>query len=250
MFRTRSARRWHRWLGLVVGVQLALWIVSGIYFAWTDLDEIHGDPWREPAPPLVLDEGWVSPSAIDVRAAGLRLPVRMRRIEAVEILGAPHYRLRVEAGDEGDRVVLADARTGAVRGPLDRDEAVATARASLAPDAEVVDVARIEAADVGPHHEYRGGPLPAWRVRFDHPRRIHVYVAAEEARVVTHRNRGWRLFDALWMLHTMDYGGRDDFNNPVIRGASVAALAVAVTGFVLGWRTRRRRRRRGSATGE
>ena len=36
-------RKTHRYLGLIIGIQFLAWTVSGLYFSWTDLDEIHGD---------------------------------------------------------------------------------------------------------------------------------------------------------------------------------------------------------------
>ena len=61
------------------------------------------------------------------------------------------------------------------------------------------------------------------------------------AEVVTHRNRGWRLFDTQWMVHTMDCFCRDDFNNPLLRGVSIFALAMTLTGNLMLFRTRPRR---------
>ena len=46
------------------------------------------------------------------------------------------------------------------------------------------------------------------------------------------------------MLHTMDYLGRDDINNPVLRVASLLALVTVLSGFVL-WAVTRSRRSRG-----
>lgn len=57
------------------------------------------------------------------------------------------------------------------------------------------------------------------------------------------RHRDWRTFDFLWMLHTMDYAGRDDFNNLLLRVFSVLGLATVLSGFVLFGFTSRRVRR-------
>ena len=38
------ARTLHKWLGLVVGVQLLIWLASGLYMVVVDIDFIHGDP--------------------------------------------------------------------------------------------------------------------------------------------------------------------------------------------------------------
>ena len=39
-------RKAHRYLGIFLGIQFIMWTVSGLYFSWTDIDEIHGDHFR------------------------------------------------------------------------------------------------------------------------------------------------------------------------------------------------------------
>lgn len=36
-------RKTHRYLGIFIGIQFVLWTLGGLYFSWTNLDEIHGD---------------------------------------------------------------------------------------------------------------------------------------------------------------------------------------------------------------
>ena len=36
-------RRLHRWLGLIFGIQLFLWALSGLYMVSMDIDFIHGE---------------------------------------------------------------------------------------------------------------------------------------------------------------------------------------------------------------
>ena len=38
------ARKAHKWLTLIIGIQALLWMVSGAYMAVVDIDFIHGDP--------------------------------------------------------------------------------------------------------------------------------------------------------------------------------------------------------------
>ena len=240
---TARVRRLHRFLGAVIGLQILLWTASGIYFVWTDIDEIRGDHLRAPVTSIAFDADWTSPGAIDFEGAALDRPSAVLGLRLIDLAGVPHYRLRFVDASGTERIALADARTGTIREPLNRDEAVALAKRSFAPAADVLDVARLTDGDVGAHHEYRGRPLPAWRVRFAHDSRTSVYVSANEGTVATHRNGRWRIFDALWMLHTMDYGSRDDFNNPWIRAVSLLALAVTVTGYLMWYRTRPKKRR-------
>ena len=43
-------RKAHRYLGLFLGVQFLMWTISGMYFSWTDIDEIHGDQFKKENP--------------------------------------------------------------------------------------------------------------------------------------------------------------------------------------------------------
>lgn len=60
----RSACLAHRWLGLVVGVQLLAWSVSGFTFTILNIDNVHGDFERNTDPPLPVrvDRAVVSPA--------------------------------------------------------------------------------------------------------------------------------------------------------------------------------------------
>jgi hypothetical protein len=79
-----------------------------------------------------------------------------------------------------------------------------------------------------------------WRAQFDDVQRTALYFAADDGRLIAARTSSWRLFDFFWMLHTMDYRGRDDFNNPLVITVGTAALWLSLSGFVLLFRSFRR----------
>lgn len=70
-------------------------------------------------------------------------------------------------------------------------------------------------------------------VPFSQPSHATVYVAANLGTVQSVRTDAWRVFDVLWMLHTIDYNGRDDFNNGLLRAFSVLGLLTISSGFAL-----------------
>jgi hypothetical protein len=37
-------RRIHRYLGVLLGIQFLLWTIGGLYFSWSNMDEIHAGP--------------------------------------------------------------------------------------------------------------------------------------------------------------------------------------------------------------
>lgn len=240
---TYWARQTHRWLGLFIGIQFVLWTVGGLYFSWTDLDDIHGDHLRAPQPQVVTTAGLVSPSAV-VDAIGRTEPVdSLAGLALMNLLGRPTYRVDyfTRAGAEQvRRRRLADAATGALRPVITEAEAVALAQQAYAGGEPVRSTEYLTESNVGGHHEYRGGPLPAWAVTFSAPNNPTAYIPVEEGQVRAIRHRDWRTFDFLWMLHTMDYAGRDNFNNLLLRAFSVLGLITVLSGFVLFGLTSRR----------
>jgi hypothetical protein len=78
--------------------------------------------------------------------------------------------------------------------------------------------------------EYRG-PLPAWRIAFDDAEGLAVYVAADTGRVAARRSDLWRVYDALWALHIMDWRDHENFNTGLMIVTSFTALIVNVGGL-------------------
>jgi len=44
---TYTVRKTHRYLGKFIGIQLLLWTVSGLYFNWINIDDIHGEYFKK-----------------------------------------------------------------------------------------------------------------------------------------------------------------------------------------------------------
>ncbi len=84
-----------------------------------------------------------------------------------------------------------------------------------------------------PHIEYRGKPLPAWRVALADGAGTVVYVSATTGEVTARRNDVWRAYDFLWSLHVMDYRERESGNHPLLLGAGLLALLTIGSGAVL-----------------
>ncbi|MFX8028156.1 hypothetical protein ABTK68_19440, partial [Acinetobacter baumannii] len=57
--------------------------------------------------------------------------------------------------------------------------------------------------------ETRAHDGTVWRVAFADAEDTTVYLTLQ-GDVLEHRNKTWRLFDFFWMLHIMDYSGRQD----------------------------------------
>jgi hypothetical protein len=205
-----------------------MWTLSGLYFSWTDIDEIHGDLDHQAIKHLSGSIDLISPTAILKQ-----LPVKpdsIHQIEVVNILQRPFYSINYFAGDSLIQI-LADAQTGIIRQPVTKEEAMRIAQQHFTGNA------RIKATDyvtnVSRNDEYRDEPLPAWKISFANGAGTNVYVAVNSGTAIAFRNNKWRTYDLLWMFHTMDYNGRDNINNWVLRTFSLIGFITVLSGFAL-----------------
>jgi uncharacterized iron-regulated membrane protein len=224
-------RKAHRYLGVLIGIQFMAWTAGGLYFSWVDLEKIHGSDLIGPAP--VLAES-IKTAPLDGIVEDL-LSQDVSAIHRIDFLtiseSAATYRIS-HTDTEGERgATLIDAVTGHVRGHLTEEESSILATARYAGTGKLIETRLIEAT--GPHDEYRELPLPAYAFTFDDDRRTTFYVAPAHSRITAVRNGNWRIFDFLWMLHTMDYEGRDDFNNLLLQAFAVFGLLTLLSGFAL-----------------
>jgi len=231
----------HRWISALALLQLAAWTMTGFFFVVVPMSRIHGEH-VEGAHELPIGPGPGALTATSALAcfAAMGMP-DVTRLELRAMPAGLFYIARAHGGESGvSAVARVDARSCAAA-PVARAEAEWTARRDIPGEPAVRSSERIEAAGV----EYRGKPLPAWRVALSDPAGTVVYVDARTGDVTARRNDLWRAYDFLWSLHIMSYGTREGFNHPLIIAAASLAVLTVASGMAL-WvvRLARRLRRR------
>ncbi len=220
----RRVARVHKTVGLVAGLLLLSWTVSGLFFTLYPIETIRGDPWR-PA----IDHGDVSAMPVTVTAQDVLSGTdeKVSRIELKAFLGAPVWMLETET-----RRQMIDATTGTVRSPLsqiDIDRLVAVFDDK--PDGLGTLTSSTFIQD-NPRREY-GGPLPAWMLEYG-PGKQRIYIDAVSGDVRAVRTTRWRIFDVLWRFHILDVTGEDRFDSWWLKLAAFLGLTMVLSGLALG----------------
>jgi uncharacterized iron-regulated membrane protein len=238
----RISRVGHRWLALIVGLQLVAWSLSGLYMVSVDIDFIHGDTLvHDVAPPVRLDRP-LAPLA-SVRAG--RDDTVAIHLRTLPDDGQTVYEV---VGSGGDRTLF-DATNASPLSPLGPQRVRSLAAAYYAGQGRIAAVRLLE-DDADIPGEIRGRRAPLWRVEFDDWLETTLYVHPDTGRLVTRRHRLWRWFDFFWSLHIMDYREREDVNNPLLRVATPLALVTASLGVWLAFCSFEFLQRRRQAQGE
>lgn len=224
------ARRVHKWLALVVGVQLAIWMLSGLYMTAIHIDTIRGNHLirEDEAAPLPVE------SLGDPLAAAAQVP-GAEGVKLARLLGRPVYIVSSETG-----AVLLDARTGE-RVPRPTEQQVRQVAQQRFAGGEPLE--KLELIGELPF-EVRGRTPPLWRAEFGGWNNPTLYISPETGELVTRRHELWRVFDFLWMLHIMDYEEREHVNTWLLQAASVSAGVMLLGGAWLLFYTLPLRRRK------
>lgn len=215
-------RRIHKWVGLVIGLQVLVWAISGAAMALLDMDEVEGGEAVRQATPALPPPGNAWPVVQQALADQPVLGLRTRSMPGHQVL---------EVTTNGG-VRLFDAASGSPL-TIDANLAASIAKAAYPSGSTAVNVAQLTEVTL-PVREHQ---LPIWQVDFADDVRSSYYVSGTTGEVLERRNDSWRWWDFFWMLHNMDYAKRTSFNHPLIIMVGIAMTWLAVTGFWLLFRT-------------
>ena len=221
-------RRIHKWLGLLIGLQVVLWLSGGVVMSLIPIDMVRGESWLRQDTELLAEHmsGFRVPLS---QFAGL--PVTSARPGLR--LGQPVWLLQL--ADQSQQIV--DATSGLVLPALDATQAASVAQSAHIDTPEVLAVVNVDSAE----GEIRGARLPLWQVEVNDRWHSRVYVDAATGKITAVRNDLWRVYDFFWMLHIMDYGAREDFNNNLLRSAAGVGWFIGLSGIWMLFYSFRRR---------
>jgi uncharacterized iron-regulated membrane protein len=224
------ARNLHKWFGLLVGLQLLIWLGSGLYMVAVDIDFIHGDPLVRNMQQAVTLPDAPAPGVNNLRA---KYP-DATRIGLIPVMGKTHYSVITPT-----QRYLLDPISGRVISPLDEQTARQIAKYHFNGDVSADDlggddpIIRATLIESNPPMEIQTRRLPLWRIDFDDRFSTSFYIDPYTGALATRRHQYWRIFDFMWMLHIMDYEERADAHNPLLVTAQVTGLIFTLTGIWL-----------------
>lgn len=83
-YQSSTFRTWHRWLGIIVGVQMVIWAISGAYMVFVQLPFIHGEHLTQEADEEVADSSLVArlPEVLDAYPHADKIELVNRRVQS------------------------------------------------------------------------------------------------------------------------------------------------------------------------
>lgn len=213
----RFVRKLHRWLSLVILIQVLIWLVSGLYFGWVGHQSLAAHDYFQSIPATPVGSVFYPENA---------LIERFDNVKSVEVRSISETAQYVVLAIDGSRHYV-NAQTGE-RWQTSAPLAAKLARQSYNGPGSVNEVQAVTGSE-----EIIDWNKPGYRVTFTDELHTRVYVDAASGEVVDHRNNSWWLSDWMFRLHFMDYSGERDFNSLLNIIAATIALWFSLSGLIL-----------------
>ena len=204
-------RSFHKYLSLAISIQLLLWTISGIYFAFNKIELIRGEQY--------LLEQEISEVSLDE----IRKTFNAQNLGILKRLD--QWIIRVEDGSGAYYTDLNGNKLTSLT--KEQVKLAVKGQTSLTP----VNVTRITSSSEG--SEFRGRELPLFKVTTSSEDEVNIYVDAVSGEVKAIRSDSWRWWDLLWSLHIMDYTERENIDNFLLKIFSILALISSLSGITL-----------------
>lgn len=206
-------RNIHKYLSFLISIQLLLWTVSGIYFAFNKIENVRGEQYRK-EPNFNVDFSKLN-FQID-GAQNIRVIDRMD--EEILVVDGIYGREYLDFyGKDVEQLNAEEAKT------------LSAKHTSLIPESVELVTENIVGS------EFRGRALPIYRVKSvnDLGESINVYLNVYTGEVEAVRSNQWRIWDLMWGFHIMDWETREDIDNLLLKIFSILALISSITGVLL-----------------
>jgi hypothetical protein len=151
-----AAASWiHKWLALIIGVQVLFWFASGLFFAIYPIERVRSEHRiAEHRAAMLTMQSLRTPAEIGALLPEAPTRLTYERTPAGEEVAVAEFHER--------RPILIDLEDWRVASPLSADAATLVAQTYIAGNAQVREVRLVTTESP----EYRG-VLPAWRIAFD-----------------------------------------------------------------------------------
>ena len=206
-------RKVHSYLSLFISIQLLLWTVSGIYFAFNKIEDVRGEQYRE-KPQNSVNFQDINFEISDAENISF---ISRGDLDLLIVQDASGRKYLDYEGNDVKKITYTDAQN------------IVTKKTNLEP----LEVNEITEDKKG--SEFRGRNLPIYQIKAvnDKDEEINVYINPYSGEVAAIRSAQWRIWDLMWGFHIMDWKERDNIDNFFLQLFSILALVSAITGIVL-----------------
>lgn len=221
------SRRWHKRLSWIVGIQLAIWVIGGAFFAIVPFQGVikGKDVVKVPEAATISEFVFSYPVSkiMETYPDASQITTQAKYNQGVYVVSLPTGKTFLNS-ETGSEIVIKPSK----------EDIIKSANQHYIGDAKITSVKIITEPKIrlGIVDELFG-KTGLWQVSFDDTWNSRLYFSAENGEFYRVRNDAWVMYDFFFRLHVMDYNTGEDFNNNLLRAFSIMSIFVTITGIIM-----------------
>lgn len=224
----KLVKKLHRWLSVIVGIQLIIWITTGLYFNLISNQWHYSDTYKQVGAAAKHSKQGKCPGN-PYPIAGLGLTRAPLSIELKSSILGCYYLVQFRQVFHQYQTMEAksySASTGSLLTEMTSEQAVNLAINSYTGPGSVTSISKL------PPGKSSNGKQQnrVFRIDFLDDRNTSVFVHAITREVIRHENDNSRFHKFMFTLHFMDYFTPGNFNNWLLKLFGGMTLMLTITG--------------------
>jgi uncharacterized membrane protein YkoI len=208
----------HRYLGLIIFIQVILWSFSGFFMYFLDFSDLYSSP---PEKPIDLTSKMTSIPEIKI-ITDITFPnEKIMQISLKNITGKPFYNIKTDK-----REFLINQENKVIK--LVPEEMVKTiSTEKYSGNGQIQKIELLEKSE----GNYISG-TPIYRVSYNDKQKSELYINPNNGELLAKRKALWGFYNTMWEFHLMKYTSNQKLNKNLLLISAVISLFVSVTGFL------------------
>jgi uncharacterized membrane protein YkoI len=214
----------HRYLGLIIFIQVILWSFSGFFMYFLDFSDLYVSP---PEKPIDLTAKILSIPDIKNITGNIFPGEKIMLISLKNIAGKLFYNIKTDkkeflinqekqvlkiVPEEMIKIISSEKYTG--KGKIQKIELIEKSKGNYYSD------------------------VPIYRVTYDDKQKSELFINPGTGELLAKRKALWGFYNTMWEYHLMKYTPSSGLNKKLLLFSAVISLFVSITGFLKFFKSR------------
>lgn len=214
----------HRWLSVLVAIQVMIWVATGLYFNLIDANWHNSDTYRSATSKERCPKNLIPIDKISALYGALYIELAANETGCFYLA---HFKQTFHQYQPMQTRTV-DATTGEIAEPLTAENARELAIASYTGPGAAISTTLTPGGESSNHKQQN----PIWRIAFNDDKQTIVYVHSVTREVIRHENRNSRFHQLMFKLHFMDYFNTGGFNHTLLIVMAMLTCLTFLTGII------------------
>lgn len=208
----------HRYAGIIISLQVSLWVISGVFMYFWDRSDLYYPPHQYP---LQIENFTVTSQQLTKKISQETPDVVFQEIISFQRLNKGYFQVKLKSPSK----TLIFDQNGSPAKVFNSKQIEQIARDNYSGSGPIKKVELLKKSS-GNYISSK----PIYKVNFDDAKKNEMYISPQSGQLLARRNGTWNIYNILWEIHLMKYFPLKIINSFLLFFIGVLTLTVILSG--------------------